>query len=577
MLKIARFLKEFKKQVILGPMFKLVEAIFELIVPILMARIIDVGVKNQDTGYVLRTGGIIVALYAIGLCTSYVCQKYAAEASQGFGTRVRDAMFVKIMSFSHAETDLFGAQSLITRTTADVNQLQLAVAMLIRLVVRAPFLVIGSIIMAMFIDLQLSIVFLVMAPLVGLAVWLIMGKSIPYFKKLQSKLDHVSLVAGEALSGARVIRAFAKQKSETKKAEDISMDYANTAMQVERISSLLNPVTFLIMNASIIAVIWFGGINVDSGRLTQGELVAFVSYLSQILVALLVVANLVVIFTRASASAARVNEVLDTKVSIEDSQNTFVQPNYAEQTPVVSFENVDFAYKAGDGLALSNISFSVYAGQTVGIIGGTGSGKTSLINLIPRFYDATKGDVYIAGTNVKDYPLKELRNIVATVQQKASLFNGTIRSNLQLRDKDASDADLYHALSISQSAEFVENLPAKLDAPVFEGGKNLSGGQRQRLTIARALVASPKVLILDDASSALDYATDAKLRQALAYDTDLLCRITVSQRANTIKDSDLILVLDDGILCGIGKHEELLQTCNVYYEICKSQSVEGVA
>lgn len=573
MRKLLKYLKDFRKQVFLGPLFKLVEAIFELIIPTLIAKIIDVGVKNNDVGYVLKMGGLMAVLYFVGLGTSFVCQKYAAEASQGVGTRLRDAMFQKIMSFSHAETDKFGADTLITRTTADVNQLQLAVAMLIRLVVRAPFLVIGSIIMSMFIDLQLSIVFLVMAPVVGLAVFIIMGKSIPFFRVLQTKLDKISLIAGETLSGARVIRAFSKQKEEAKKAEEASDDYAKTAMRVERISSLLNPTTFLIMNISIIAIIWFGGVNVNTGRLTQGQVVAFVNYLTQILIALLVVANLVIIFTRAAASATRVNEVLDTVPSVTDAGNKVKTIQIEKADPVLSFAHVDFAYPDAGANALTDIDFSIYPGESVGIIGGTGSGKSTLINLIPRFYDVQAGHVKIFGIDVKEYPLAQLRNIVSMVSQNTSLFSGSIRSNLSLRKEDASDADLENALRISQSAEFVSNLPEGLDTPVFEGGKNFSGGQRQRLTIARALVGQPKILILDDASSALDYATDAKLRNALAEDKDIICRIMVSQRANSIKNADVILVLDEGLLCGIGTHAELLKTCSVYYEICKSQSV----
>ncbi len=574
MLKLVRFLREFKKQVLLGPAFKILEAIFELIVPTIMAKIIDVGVKNRDVSYILQMGGVLFALAVIGLSTTFICQKYAAEASQGVGTRLRDAMFAKIMDFSHAETDRFSRESLITRVTADVNQIQLAVAMLIRLVIRAPFLVIGSIIMAVIIDASLSLVFLVMAPLVALSTYLVMSRSIPHFKTLQAKLDSIALTAGENLMGARVVRAFSKQRAEAKTAALKSEDYAKTAVRVERISALLNPLTYLILNAAIIAVIWFGGYNVNTGRLTQGEIVAFVNYLSQILVAMLVVANLVVIFTRASASAARINEVLGTPAGMTDAGNAPVSID--ESAPAVEFQNIDFAYGGGKN-SLEGISFSSRGYQTIGVIGGTGAGKTSLINLIPRFYDATKGSVRVFGKDVRSYPLSQLRRLISVVPQNAGLLSGTIRGNLLMRDAAASEADIEEALAISQSRDFVNSLPKGADTPLLERGKNLSGGQRQRLAIARSLVGHPKILILDDASSALDYATDAKLRSALAEKTGLSLTITISQRANSVKDSDLILVLNEGRLAGMGTHETLLKDCEVYYEICKSQSVAGVA
>lgn len=569
MVKLARFLKDFKKQVFLGPLFKLIEAIFELIIPIIMAKVIDVGVKNGDEGYVLKMGGILVLLYVVGLCSTLVCQRFAAQASQGVGTKIRDQLYAHIMRFSHAEIDKFGSQTLVTRLTADVNQIQLAVAMLIRLVVRAPFLVIGSIIVSMFIDLSLSSVFLVMAPVVAFVTWLIMSRSVPYYKTLQKKLDKVSLLTGETLSGARVIRAFSKQKSESEKAYAATDDYRKTAMRVERLATLLNPLTFMLLNFATIAVIWFGGYRVDSGTFTQGELVAFVNYLSQIALALMVVANLVVIFTKASASAARINEVFETAPSITDGPGA---PGETKSgAPVLCFEHVFHSYGGED--SLSDISFTVLPGQTIGIIGGTGSGKSTLINLIPRFYDVSAGKVLVGGVDVREYKLEKLRQKVSIVPQHTVLFNGTVESNLRLRDENASLEDLEQALAVSQSKEFVDALPGRLSAPISEGGKNLSGGQKQRLTIARALVAQPEILILDDATSALDYSTDAKLRQALAAKQGLQALILVSQRAASIRHADQIFVLDDGKIVGSGTHQSLLASCPIYHEICKSQSI----
>lgn len=568
MIKLARFLKDFKKQVFLGPLFKLIEAIFELIIPIIMAKVIDVGVKNGDEGYVLKMGGVLVLLYVVGLCSTLVCQRYAAQASQGVGTKIRDQLYSHIMGYSHAEIDKFGSQTLVTRLTADVNQIQLAVAMLIRLVVRAPFLVIGSIIVSMFIDLSLSSVFLVMAPVVAFVTWLIMSRSVPYYKTLQKKLDKVSLLTGETLSGARVIRAFSKQQSESEKAYAATDDYRRTAMRVERLATLLNPLTFMLLNFATIAVIWFGGFRVDSGTFTQGELVAFVNYLSQIALALMVVANLVVIFTKASASAARINEVFETQSSVVDGPGA---SSPKESAPVIAFENVSHSY--GGENSLSDINLEILPGQTVGIIGGTGSGKSTLINLIPRFYDTSQGSVLVNGVDVREYTLEQLRNLVSIVPQHTVLFNGTVESNLRLRKEDASMEDLEQALETSQSKEFVDALPGRLSAPIQEGGKNLSGGQKQRLTIARALVGQPEILILDDSTSALDYATDARLRRALAAMKGLRALILVSQRAASIRHADRIIVLDDGKIVGSGTHDSLLATCPIYYEICKSQSI----
>ena len=573
MRKLTRFLKDFKKQVFLGPFFKWIEAVFELIVPLVMAKIIDIGVKNNDTGYILRMGGVILLLGIVGLACSLTCQRYAAQASQGFGTKVRSELFRHVMSLSHSEIDRIGTQSLITRITADVNQLQLAVAMLIRLVVRAPFLVIGAIVMAMMIDLSLSTVFLVVTPLIIFAVWLIMSRSIPHFKILQKKLDAISVAAGENLAGARVIRAFAKQDYEESRAAHVSQEYTQTAVRVGRISALLNPITYLILNFAVIAVIWFGGFQVDTGRLTQGEIVAFVNYLSQILVALLVVANLVIIFTRASASAARVNEIFETVSSIQElASSESGQPiEFKNAEFAIEFQDVTFGYDNG-APAIHEVALRIYPSQTVGIIGGTGSGKTTLVNLIPRFYDASQGCVRVLGRDVREYPLSQLRKIVSIVPQKAVLFNGTIRENLSFRMPDATEEEIWQALRIAQASDFVSALPDQLNTIVLEGGKNFSGGQKQRLTIARALVGSPPIVIFDDSSSALDYTTDANLRKALRQNLSESTVITVSQRATSIKQADLIVVLDDGDIVGMGNHQSLLENCPVYQEICKSQS-----
>ena len=573
MFKLARYLKYFKKQVIVGPIFKLTEAIFELIVPLVMANIIDIGVKNNDINYVIKMGGVLLLLGFTGLCCALVCQYYASRASQGVGTMLRNDLFRHICSLSHAEIDKFGTPSLITRLTSDVNQLQLAVAMLIRLVIRAPFLASGAIVMAMILDLKLSIIFLTATPLIVAVLYFVMSRSIPFFKTIQKKLDRVSLITRENLEGARVIRAFSKQKEENDRFEDASEDWTKSAISVGKLSALLNPLTYVIMNLAIVAIIWVGGIRVDTGILTQGEIIAFVNYMTQILLALVVVANLVVIFTKASASASRVNEIFDTKPSVvegnfENAKNTSNSDN------AIEFKNVSFSYSKDVESALSDISFSVKKGSTVGIIGGTGSGKSTLINLIPRLYDTTSGDVLINGVNVKEYPFNELRSKIGVVPQNAALISGTIADNLRWGNKDATIEDMTRAAKTAQAYEFIEKLPCGFDSPVLQGGKNLSGGQKQRLTIARALTGSPEILILDDSASALDFATDAALRKAIKRDTDNMTVIMVSQRVGTIKSADMIVVIDDGKISGIGTHEELIENCPLYREICISQLSE---
>ena len=567
MFRLRRFLKDYKLQLTIGPLCKLIEAIFELFIPLITADIIDNGVKNNDVGYVLQKGGLMILLGVLGLCSALVCQKSASIASQGFGTKVRNAMFRHINTFSHSELDKIGTPSLITRMTNDVNQLQLAVAMLIRLVIRAPFLVIGALIMAMMIDLKLSLIFFAAALLIGLVLFIVMTRSIPFFKKIQKNLDNISLISRENLSGNRVIRAFSRQEHDEERFAEKNNELSHTAVTVGRLSALLNPLTYIIAQAAIIAIVWFGSQLVYSGELLQGQIIALVNYMTQILLAMIVVSNLVVIFTKASASAARVNEVFDTKPSVTENEKDAVED---ENAPCIEFRSVSFGYE-GSGYALRNISFTAEKGSTVGIIGGTGSGKSTLVNLIPRFYDTSEGEVLVNGADVKDYKFKELRGKIGIVPQTAALFSGTIKDNMRWGKKDATDEEIEKALKISQSYEFVSKLPEKTEKMISAGGKNLSGGQRQRLTIARALVSQPDILILDDSASALDFATDAALRKALNEETKGMTVLMVSQRVGTVRYADKILVLDKGELAGAGTHNELFDTCSVYREICLSQ------
>ncbi len=575
MFKLAKkYLGDFKKELIVGPAAKLTEAIFELIVPLIMADIIDVGI-NGGAGkpYIYRMGGIMILMGALGLCCALVCQYLASRASQGVGTVVRNDLFRHIGSLSHAELDRFGTPSLITRVTNDVNQVQSAVAMLIRLVVRAPFLVIGAAVMAMTIDLKLSLVFLAVMPLVAAVLYFIMFRSVPLYRVIQKKLDKISLITRESLSGARVIRAFSGEAAEEKRFREANDDFADTSMRVGRLSALLNPLTYAIMNLAIAAIVWFGGFRVDSGALTQGQVIAFVNYMTQISLALVVVANLVVLFTKAAASSARINEVFETEPSIKDGSGAAV----SAKAPVIEFKDVSFSYSEGGDNALENITFTVCRGETVGIIGGTGSGKSTLVSLIPRFYDAEKGSVLINGADVKSYGLKELRKKIGFVPQKAMLFSGTIAENLRWGNENASDEQLQKAAETAQAKEFIDKMPDGFNTHINQGGRNLSGGQKQRLTIARALTGSPEILILDDSASALDFATDAALRKAIAKDTQNMTVLIVSQRATSIRHADKIIVLDDGEAVGIGTHSELLESCPVYREIVMSQESKGGA
>ena len=570
LIKLIHFMEDYKKEAILGPIFKLIEAILELFIPIVMAKIIDVGVRNSDITYIFKMGGILILLGVSGLGFALICQYYASIASQGVGTSIRSALFKHINTLSHTEIDKIGTPTLITRLTNDVNQIQTGVAMIIRLGSRAPFIIIGSTIMAIALDLKLSIIFIVTTPLIALVIYFVMSKSLPLYKIIQNKLDNISLITRENLEGTRVIKAFSKEKSEKLRFKDASNDLSGTSINVGKISALLNPITYIIMNLSIVAILWFGGIRVNSGSLTQGEVIAFVNYITQILLALIVFAQLIVTLTKASTSATRVSEILEIKSTIVEKDNIKTHSSKSE-TEFIEFKNVFFSYADSNEYSLSNISLTINKNETIGIIGGTGSGKSTLVNLIPRFYDATKGQVLINGTDVKDYTLNRLRSMIGVVPQKAVLFKGTLMENLKWRKKDATIDEIETALEISQSSSFVQAFPKKYDTNILQGGKNLSGGQKQRLTIARALVSNPEILILDDSSSALDFATDASLRKALKEKVKNTTVIMVSQRASSIKNADKIIVLDNGEIVGIGKHDYLINNCEVYKEICSSQ------
>ena len=575
MFRFLPYLKKYRIYVILGPIFKLIEAVFELIVPIVTSLIIDKGVRQGDLTYVWHMGGVLIGLGAVGLGSALICQKFASIASLGFGTAVRNQMYEKINTFSHAEIDRFGTPSLITRITNDVNQLQQAVALLIRLVIRAPFLAIGAVIAAMLIDWKLGLILLVATPVIALILYMVMSRSVPFYKKAQKKLDRISLVSREGLSGVRVIRAFSKQEEEQKRFEQAASEQTETAIGVGKLTALLNPLTYAVMNLAVVAILWFGGYRVDNGGVSQGNVIALVNYMTQTLLALIVVANLVVTFTKAAASASRVNEILDTQPAVTEQITQKIEVKTDGNTPKILFDHVSFAYDMqAHQSALYDLSAEIYPGETVGIIGGTGSGKSTVAALIPRFYDPTQGTIYMDGIDIKQYSFEQLREQIGVVPQRAVLFTGTIESNLKWGNEHATKEQMEQALRIAQAEEFVSRLPKGLQTEVSQGGANFSGGQRQRLTIARALVGQPKILILDDSASALDYATDAKLRMAIARETQNMTVIIVSQRANSIRNADKIIVLDQGHVMGIGTHRELLNTCPIYKEICLSQMRE---
>ena len=572
MFKLFRYLKNYKKESIIGPLFKLIEACFELAVPIVMANIIDIGIKNGDKAYIWKMGGVMVLLGVLGLCCSLTAQFFAAKASLGFGTALRRDLFKHINTLSYAEIDKAGSHTLVTRMTADINTAQSGVNILLRLLLRSPFIVIGSIIMSFTISVKLTLIFLVIAPCLAFVIYKIMSITIPRFKTIQKTLDRTNLMTSETLTGSRVIRAFSRQDDEEKNFRDNTDKLTALQINAGRINALMNPMTYVIVNLAIAAIIWCGGKAVFGGSITQGEVIALINYMNQILLALLAMAILVTNITKMQASACRINDVFDIRTSISDKGNTQVEMN--ESAPCVEFKNVDFSYQSSDENALEGISFTAERGETVGIIGGTGSGKTSVINLIPRFYDSTKGSVLVDGTDVRKYPLKQLRGKIGIVPQKAVLFKGTIRDNMKWRDKNASDEEIWRVLNIAQAADFVKEKPSQLDEMILQDGKNLSGGQRQRLTIARALAGNPEILIMDDSASALDLATDAALRKAIAEKTQGMTVFIVSQRISSIKNADKIVVMDDGKVAGIGTHRELYKSCEVYKEICLSQLSE---
>lgn len=582
---LRRFGGKFRRYMVIGPACKLIEVIFDLLTPLVIAQMIDKGIGAHDVNAVVRYGAVLAAMAVIGISFTLVCQKMAALTSQGMGTDIRGALYGHINKLSYAELDRFGTPSLITRITNDVNQVQLAVALGVRMLIRWPFLAVGSMVAALAIDLKLGIIFLICTPAIGLVFWFVMARCIPYYKQLQAKLDRIALICREGLSGARVVRAFVREDHERERFAQAADDQANTAIAVGKLSSILNPVTFLVMNLGVCAILWVGGIQVNVGELTQGQVMAFVNYMTQTLTSIVYVANLVVVFTKASASASRINEVLNCEPSITDGGNQPValpEPSAmgnAVSVPALSLSHASFSFGAGAANAVNDVTLELPLGKTLGIIGGTGSGKSTLVSLIPRLYDTGAGSVSVMGADVRAWPLDQLRYVVATVPQRASLVSGTIRSNLTWRDESATDEELWAALDMAQASEFVRNKPQGLDAPVEAGGKNFSGGQRQRLTIARALVGSPQILIMDDSASALDFKTDAALRHAIrersvrgAAEGGLpLTTVIVSQRVSTVRDADMICVLDHGSVAGLGTHDELRASCQLYREICQSQ------
>lgn len=569
MKSLMKYLNGYRKECVFAPLFKLLEAMFELFVPLVMKSIIDKGIGNNDKPYIIEMGIVLVTLGVIGLICSLTAQYFAAKAAVGFATKLRHSLFEHIQSLSYSEIDTMGTSTLITRMTSDVNQVQNGVNLVLRLLLRSPFVVAGAMIMAFTIDFKNALVFVAVILLLFIVVIAIMYISIPMYKKVQSKLDRVLLLTRENLTGARVIRAFNKEKDETDKFNSGNDELTMTQMYVGRISALMNPITYIIINGGIVALIYTGAWRVEGGIITQGAVVALVNYMSQILIEVVKLANLIISCTKALASANRIENVFEVQPSVVDKSEVIMGDSDSEY--IVEFKNVNLRYKDAGEDALSNIDFKVKRGETIGIIGGTGCGKSSVVNMIPRFYDATDGEVIVNGINVKDQPLEKLRNNIGVVMQKAVLFKGTIRDNLKWGNDKATDEEIYNALDISQSREFVEQKNDKLDEMIEQGGKNLSGGQKQRLTIARALVKKPQILILDDSASALDFATDAKLRQAIREKTEGMTVFIVSQRTSSIQHADNIIVLEDGRIVMQGTHEELLEKCEEYKEIHYSQ------
>lgn len=588
---LLKYLKDYKVESVLGPLFKMLEASFELFVPLVVASMIDIGIRNQDTRYILKMAGVLVLLAAIGLTCSLTAQFFAAKAAVGFSTALRNALFAHINSLSYHEQDKIGTATLITRMTSDVNQVQSGLNLTLRLLLRSPFIVFGAMVMAFTVDTKAAMVFTVAIPALSVVVFGIMAVSMPLYKKVQRQLDQVTRSARENLTGVRVIRAFSRQKNEMEHFEASNDQLVKVQVFVGKISALMNPVTYVIINLAIVAVVWISGKQVDAGRITQGETVALVNYMSQILVELIKMANLIVSISKALACANRISRVFEEKTSIEDpvsfahkedvgvssETGSGLQKNTSEigkKRSKICFSHVSFAYNGSKEDSLTDISFQAEKGQTIGIIGGTGSGKTTLVNLIPRFYDVREGSILLDGRDVRTWPLRELREKFGVVPQKAVLFKGSLRENMKWGKADASDEEIYQALAIAQARDFVEAKGKGLKLFIEQGGKNLSGGQRQRLTIARALVRKPEILIMDDSASALDFATDARLRKAIREETRDMTVFLVSQRVATVRGADQIIVLDDGKIAGIGTHRQLLDGCQIYREICQSQLSE---
>lgn len=588
---LLKYLKDYKVESVLGPLFKMLEASFELFVPLVVASMIDIGIRNQDTGYILKMAGVLVLLAAIGLTCSLTAQFFAAKAAVGFSTALRNALFAHINSLSYHEQDKIGTATLITRMTSDVNQVQSGLNLTLRLLLRSPFIVFGAMVMAFTVDTKAAMVFTVAIPALSVVVFGIMAVSMPLYKKVQRQLDQVTRSARENLTGVRVIRAFSRQKNEMEHFEASNDQLVKVQVFVGKISALMNPVTYVIINLAIVAVVWISGKQVDAGRITQGETVALVNYMSQILVELIKMANLIVSISKALACVNRISRVFEEKTSIEDpvsfahkedvgassETGSGLQKNASEigeKRSKICFSHVSFAYNGSKEDSLTDISFQAEKGQTIGIIGGTGSGKTTLVNLIPRFYDVREGSILLDGRDVRTWPLRELREKFGVVPQKAVLFKGSLRENMKWGKADASDEEIYQALAIAQARDFVEAKGKGLKLFIEQGGKNLSGGQRQRLTIARALVRKPEILIMDDSASALDFATDARLRKAIREETRDMTVFLVSQRVATVRGADQIIVLDDGKIAGIGTHRQLLDGCQIYREICQSQLSE---
>lgn len=567
---LLQHLKKYKWYMIIGPFFKLLETILELFNPLLVAQIIDHGVESGDINFIIRYGIIILVANILGFAFSMICQKCASLTSAGVSNDLRATLFEKISSFSHSELDKFGTASLVNRLTNDIMQVETAVSIFIRLMIRVPFLLIGAFVLSLVINIKTSLIFLVLIPLMLVILVIYMRKTTPFFTKMRNKLDRISKITKENLSGTRVIRAFNKQEDEEKRFSDASEDYTATSIRVSKMTALLNPLIYLIVNIATIALLYIGSIQINIGQMSQGDVIALIDYIAIITISLLILSQMIVLFVRTGASVTRLDEVIKTEPSILSTDTKRIKRTSYDA--ILEFKNVSFNYSNSDQdiSFIKNLSFSLYPKQTLGIIGGTGSGKTTIANLITRFYDATQGEVLYKGRNVKEYPISQLREEISIVQQRSTLFSGTLRENMKIRNKNASDEEIIEALKISQAWSFVSEWANGLDHQIMAGGKNVSGGQMQRLTIARAIIGKPELLVLDDSSSALDFLTDSNLRRELKkLDCTL---VTISQRATSIKNADLIIVLDNGDVVGMGKHNQLMKDCEIYREIYESQA-----